>query len=126
MHASASVPTALLGTVFCVNDPCGSASGSFHVVTLVLRVEDGRTVALGSDEELANAQRDMADATGGSSAMGRWSRLFGLGADDAMPVEWSRQLGEEAADFRQTLGHQLDDATILLLDRLAALRSDPE
>lgn len=90
-------------------------------MTLVLRAADGREVALGTEEELRQALVDMSAATGGSSGMGRWSFLFGLRPERAMPSDEVTRLAREAADFQQTCGAGLSEQTIELLERLATL-----
>lgn len=87
-----------------------------------LRVTDGREVGLGAGEEFKQALLDITTATGGSSARGRWSHLFGLCADDTITPQAADRLGREAADYQQLCGGGLSAETNLLLQRLAGLR----
>lgn len=61
-----------------------------------LRTADGREIVLGTEEDVQGALAEMAAATGGSSERGRWSSLFGLKAEDAMPTDQADRLALEA------------------------------
>ncbi len=64
---------------------------------------------------------EISQVTGGSSARGQFSVLFGLTGDEALPSEESSRLGAEAAQFLQLGGHPLTVATSELLQRLSEL-----
>lgn len=89
---------------------------------MALCTADGREVMLGTEEDVRGALAEMAAATGGSSGRGRWSLLFGLEAEDAMPPDLADRLALEAEEFRQLQDITLSERTRLLLDRVAALR----
>jgi len=89
---------------------------------MALCTADGREIVLGTEEDVRGALAEMAAATGGSSGRGRWSSLFGLKAEDAMPTDQADRLALEAEEFRQLQGITLSERTGVLLDRLAALR----
>lgn len=89
---------------------------------MALCTADGREIVLGTEEDVRGALAEMAAATGGSSGRGRWSLLFGLEAEDAMPPDLADRLALEAEEFRQLQGITLSERTRVLLDRLAALR----
>jgi hypothetical protein len=87
----------------------------------ILRAEDGREVDLGTEQELWAANHDIFNATGGSSGRGKFSMLFGLRPDDAMPTEWATRLGTEAAEFIELYELLLRRETVALLEQLSAL-----
>jgi hypothetical protein len=88
----------------------------------VLRVDGGREVHLGSEEAVAAAWQDIMGATGGSSAGGQFSRLFGLRGDDALHADEAARLGEEASEFKLRFADRLRAETVALLDRLGELQ----
>jgi hypothetical protein len=90
-----------------------------------LRVQDGREVPLGSEQEVTDALADIMDATGGSSHRGQFSSLFGGPGDDMLSAEEADRLGQEAAEFLAMYGDRLRKPTITLLDRLSSLGSSP-
>jgi hypothetical protein len=85
-----------------------------------LRTPEGLEIGIGDDSALDAALRDMSAATGGSSARGQWSRLFGLASGDVLTSE----LAAEAEDLDARVGHLLQPETKAVLRRLTAAARD--
>ena len=80
-------------------------------------------IVLGSTDEVRDAMADISKLTGGSSGVGRYSRVFGI--DDPNPRVISSAdltlLAAEAADLRARLGDDLSHRAKVFLDRLATV-----
>ena len=101
----------------------GGESGTEHVM---LRVDDGRAIDLGPADKVANALRSLADATGGSSGMGRWSFLFGYAPTEKhLDAAVADRIAAEARDFKTVLGDQLSPDAERLVAQLASLDVAP-
>jgi hypothetical protein len=98
---------------------------------ITLRADDGRSVDLGDREHFLAATREMSDWTGGSSALGRWSYLWGYvvaarPTGEAIESEVLDKIAEEAADFLAVAERDLSDQACAVLGRLADVGSHGE
>lgn len=81
---------------------------------------DGRVVDLAPDE-VASALAEMSRITGGSSAAGEFSMLFGLSPNEVVPAGLAKRLAQEASTFLGRHEVAISEETKALLMQLAEL-----